>query len=126
MKWTYFGADIFVLLACISLTLFLLIRRKVRCFETKLLLCMLLYYPAAAINDLDPHPLTQHMAISTLILGSSEIMFPKMYYWIFFSQYLKACSLLPGFIKRTLQLKQIKEEKSEQLNPTSSASFLDK
>ena len=109
------------------MTLFLVYKKRMRCFEAKILLCFLLYYSASIVTDYDKEENFEYdESYKTFFLESAKIILPKLYYWIFVMQYLKACSLLPGFIKRALSLKKMQAEKNDSQISDSRVGLLDK
>ena len=102
-----FVTSVLLLILSLAITLFLAYKRRVRCFEAKILLCLLLYYSVSisAGYDVNEENFEYDDSYKTFIIESAKIILPKLTYWIFVLQYQKACSLLPGFIERTLSLK---------------------
>ena len=118
--------NVLILLIVFLLGVFLIYKGRLKSFEAKILSCMLLYKLIEFIVAVaEKHGGLGHGFVFIIFTIAMNTL-PLIYHWLFASQYLKTCSLMPSFIKKTLMLLQIYQEKTERENKIRplSASFL--
>ena len=96
----------------------LLMDKRLRYFETVVLVNMVLFYTMGSIYYFTMVKLPEntffYMVLRVFVIAN--VLLPSFYHWMFISQYLRTCRMLPNFIWRQEVLQTIHQEKIENEN----------